>query len=475
MDGVGGFHGDFAEGRVGVDRLAEFGGGHLQVHRGGGFGNQVGGMRPDDMDAKNPVGVLVGDDLAETGSFADGHGLAKAGEGEFADMGFNILLGALFGGEADRADFREGEDAARHQVIAEGVVLAGGVVGGADAHGAGNVGQLDPAGDIADGVDSGNAGPAMVVDGDEALGIGLDAGGGQVEFGGDRLAADRNQQVIGHDNGVADIAGDPGRGRGDIGQRLAGVDLDAEFLHLGGHGARHFLVEGGQDAVEHFDDRHLGPQPGEQAGEFTADDPATQHQQAGRDRLGRQHSSRIQDPLGFRNEPGHQRRGAGGDDDLVGFDDLCLAVRRDGDLAPALEGGSASEEGDLVGLDQLGDAVAQLGDDIVLALLHRGEIGHGRAGGLDAEAGRRLDHVQDFSAGQQRLGRDAAPVEAGAAEKFLLDQRDLRAILRRPDRGHIAARSSANHGDVEFFHFGESLGEGTRHKALGTRVMFEKT
>ena len=51
---------------------------------------------------------------------------------------------------------------------------------------------------------------------------------------------------------------------------------------------------------------------------------------------------------------------------------------------------------------------------------------------------------------QQRLGRDAADIEAGAAEGgALLDHRHLHAELGGADRRHIAARTGADHDKVE--------------------------
>jgi hypothetical protein len=51
---------------------------------------------------------------------------------------------------------------------------------------------------------------------------------------------------------------------------------------------------------------------------------------------------------------------------------------------------------------------------------------------------------------KQRLGRDAADVEAGAAQRLpAFDAGGLKPQLRRPDRGHVSARSSADHDHVE--------------------------
>src|SRR3546814_5539890 len=49
---------------------------------------------------------------------------------------------------------------------------------------------------------------------------------------------------------------------------------------------------------------------------------------------------------------------------------------------------------------------------------------------------------------QQRLGRDAAPVEADAAEVRALHHRGLQLQLRGADRRHIAARPAADNDHI---------------------------
>ena len=60
-----------------------------------------------------------------------------------------------------------------------------------------------------------------------------------------------------------------------------------------------------------------------------------------------------------------------------------------------------------------------------------------------------LHIVIDLGRAQQRLGRDAAPVQADAAEMIALDDGGLEAELRRADRGDIAAGTGADDEKVE--------------------------
>jgi hypothetical protein len=60
-----------------------------------------------------------------------------------------------------------------------------------------------------------------------------------------------------------------------------------------------------------------------------------------------------------------------------------------------------------------------------------------------------LQVVENFRRPQQRLGRNAAPVEADAAEIFALNNGGLESELRRADRGDITARARTDDDDVE--------------------------
>ena len=73
------------------------------------------------------------------------------------------------------------------------------------------------------------------------------------------------------------------------------------------------------------------------------------------------------------------------------------------------------------------------------------------AANRDAPLLRVLNDLQRVRVLEQRLGRDAAPQQAGAAERLLLlDDRDLEAELRGADGGHVAAGAGADDDDVVF-------------------------
>ncbi len=119
----------------------------------------------------------------------------------------------------------------------------------------------------------------------------------------------------------------------------------------------------------------------------------------------------------------------------------------DQDFARGGELGLAPDHIDLVLLEQETDAVRQL----------RGDAARPRHDLADVEArllvgqpvGIGMLHVMvDFSRPQQRLGRNAAPVEADAAKVLPIDHGGLEAELRRPDRRDVAARPRPDDDDV---------------------------
>ena len=153
-----------------------------------------------------------------------------------------------------------------------------------------------------------------------------------------------------------------------------------------------------------------------------------------------------------------QRRhvGAGGDDDVLGADGLALAVIQDLDLAVADQAAEALQPRHLVLAEQELDALGEVRDHLVLAA-HQGREVELDLAGLHAVLRQLVaGHRVEVRGLQQRLGRDAADIEAGAAEgAALLDAGGLQAQLRRLDGADIAARAAADHHHVErlFRHF----------------------
>src|SRR5262249_47035727 len=108
-------------------------------------------------------------------------------------------------------------------------------------------------------------------------------------------------------------------------------------------------------------------------------------------------------------------------------DDVFCLVRRDravgrGDVddIAGFEYAAALGPRDLVLAEQELDAFRVLPDDIVLALEHPGKIERNNARMDAVVRGMELRELEMLRAGEQRLRRNAADVDAGAAEGLVL-------------------------------------------------------
>ena len=213
----------------------------------------------------------------------------------------------------------------------------------------------------------------------------------------------------------------------------------------------------GKDLRQHFDHGHVGAHGVEERREFDADRAGAHHQQRLRHLL-RHHRLEIgPDQFLVGLEPRqHARPRAGGKDDVLGLVGALAqrALRRlDGgflhrDLAGRIDGGLAPDHRHLVLLHQKADAVIEAFRDAARALHHGFRVERDVVGRQPVILGV-LHVVIDFRRAQQRLGRDAAPVQADAAEIGFLDDRGLETELRRTNGGDVAAGAGADDDDVE--------------------------
>ena len=307
------------------------------------------------------------------------------------------------------------------------------------------------AGDIADGIEPVDAGPAIFVDHHV----------GPVDLDPERFEPE-----------VLDIADDPHRR--DHGVEIAGRDL-AAGLDMRRHLAlaavelldhrlfedRHplfdegLLGEGGnlgvlhrQHPVEHFHDRHIRAQRVEKAREFDPDRARADDQKLLRHPRRVERVLVVPDQIAVRLQPRQLARPrAGGEDDVLGRQLLAALLGLDRDLAFARQRGGAHHHVDLVLLEQVPDPAGELLGHPARAFHHRVEI--------VADLLRRqpeflgpLHQVEHFCRAQQRLGRDATPVEADAAQMLAFDHRGLQPQLRGPDSGHVAPGARAHHDHI---------------------------
>ena len=262
-----------------VGRAADLPGRRLELEAERRLGDEVGGVRPDDVDAERVVGLGVGDDLGEALVLAADERLGDRLERDLADLERVAGGGGLRLGQPDRGDLRPAVGRARlgRVVHVVDVGVAGDRVRGDEALVRGRVGEPQPADDVADGVDVRLLGPHPAVDLDDAP-VGLDLR---------RLEAD-----------VLDVGGAAGRDEHQLGAQLGrllalGPDHQADAALVGGDRRR---VEAGvghdrhaalgeaalddladvgvlerHDLGQVLEDRHLDPEVGVHAGELDAD------------------------------------------------------------------------------------------------------------------------------------------------------------------------------------------------------------
>ena len=221
--------------------------------------------------------------------------------------------------------------------------------------------------------------------------------------------------------------------------------------------ARDLGVLDREDLRQHLDHGDVGAHGVEERGELDADRAGADHQQRFRHPL-RHHRLEIgpdQFLVGLQPRQ-HARPRAGGEDDVLGLIGALAqrALRRlDGgllhrDLAGRVDRGVAPDHRHLVLLHQEADAVIEAFRDAARARHHGLRIERDFFGGQPVILGV-LHVVVDLGRAQQRLGRDAAPVQADAAEIGFFDDRGLETELRGADRGDVAAGAGADDDDVE--------------------------
>ncbi len=140
---------------------------------------------------------------------------------------------------------------------------------------------------------------------------------------------------------------------------------------------------------------------------------------------------------------------ARGDDALLEADDAGAALAGDRDPVRRDEARLAAHDLHLALLGERAQTRGQAADDAVLPRPQPLDVDLRRAE-HDAGAGHRARLLDDVRGVQQRLRRNAANVQAHAAERRpALDQADLEAEVRGAERRGIAARARAEHHQRE--------------------------
>jgi hypothetical protein len=236
---------------------------------------------------------------------------------------------------------------------------------------------------------------------------------------------------------------------------MAGNPLLAErLLEL----RRHRFVFHRHQPREQLENRDLAAEPAKDGGELDA------HGAAAHDGDRLRHFSQVHrfvarnDAPAIDLDPRHaSRRRPGRDDDLLPGAQRLRVALEDVHAAAAGEPRRPFDPRDLVLLEQILDPLGQTADDLVLA---RVDLRHVDADRNLLRAGRRpsdgdaplpgvLDDLHGVGVLEERLGRNAADQQAGAAERLLLlDDGDAEAELGGADGRDVAAGSGADHDQV---------------------------
>ena len=410
----------------------------------------------------------MGQDLHEARRLDHRHGTAVGGEREAAGLvrdAFGLQLGF---GLADPRQFRLGVDDPRDGVEVDVARQAGDQLSHRDAFLEALVRQHRAAHAVADRPHAVDAGVAVRVDFDLAALVDLDAGAfGQQALGGG-ATANGHQQLV-HGQGLFAFSVGVGDDdflllalAGDLGLGNLGIELDVQALLLEflGSGLGHFGVGSRQELRHGFEDGDFRAQALPHAAQFQADDAGADHRQAVRHFGEVQAADVVDDGLAVElGERQLDRIRAGRDDDVgaLQLDDGTVMLG-DLDHVARLQFAKTIIGSDLVGLEQHADAAGELLDDLVLAANHRLDVDLGILE-ADAVVAKDVAHVPELARGiQQRLGRDAAHAQAGAAEGRLavlaqrrVDAGGLQAQLGRADGSVVTGRAGTDDDDVELF------------------------
>ncbi len=229
---------------------------------------------------------------------------------------------------------------------------------------------------VADRVDAGLAGAAVLVDDDEAALVDDHGGAVEAELVGEGSAADRHDDDVDFDRLAVAVRHDRAAG---VVRRVAidhdaGLDRDLLLLERLLDDLRDVLVEAGQDLRQSLENGHLGTEIGERRRELAADRATTDDGDACRERVEIEHLVAGHDrptTLEAGNQAGHR---AGGEHDEVARDRGGATVAQgDVDRAPGPERTDAVEHLDLAALAHRRDSADQALHDALLAFLRRGE------------------------------------------------------------------------------------------------------
>ena len=458
-DGHCSFLEGLADGRVGKAGAGDIFGAAAVFHMSAGGGNHFRGALGDHLDAEKFVGLGAGDDLDETVSAVGSNRAAVAGEMELTDGDLDILGLGLGFGETDAGDFGVGVDDARDDGVVHVAMLTGEVLGDGNALVFGLVGEHGAGDDVTDGVDAWKVGLEMRVDDDAAAFIELEAGFLGAEAGRISLAANGDEDLVGHKFEGLTIAFDRKGGTrgtlfhaGDLGAHL---EFNPLFLKSTLRGLGDVRVIGrSADGRQHLDDGDLRAETGPDGTELKADGAGTDDDHLFGDGL--QRDAVVGRDNGFSvelHEGQFDRHGTRSDEDVLCFESTIASRTADENFTRLSETTETAHNLNVTLLEEGADAHVQLGDNLVFIREHRRDIESNLLGTNQAVLLAVSGVLVDFGGMEERLGRNAADIEAGAAEGVVLfHESHLETELAGLDGGDIATGTGTDYDEIELRH-----------------------
>ena len=438
-----------------VHRRADVVRGAAVFHRQHHLAQQLAHVRADHVAAEHFVGAGVGHELHKAVCRAHGARATVRTERILAHLVRDSRRLDLGLRQAADRDFRPGVHHARHVLVVHVGLLPRDHFGGDHPLFLRLVREELSAHGVADREDVREVGTHLVVHEHFAARAELESECLGIDAGERRAAADRDEHIVRAEGaGRAVLLGADHHARAipvPARHARAGVQLEP----LLGEDARGFLrdvvVAAGEDRrreLEHGDHRSQATPDG---AELEADHAATDHDEMLGHLRDPERTDVREDPLLVEGEVGQfHRHGAGGDDDVLRLVRDRRAVERSHihHIVP-LERAEALGPGDLVLLEEELDPLGVRGDDLLFALHHAREVER-EPGKLDAVVGRvDAGELVVLGGAEERLGRDAPDIHAGAAQRLVeFDADDGEAQLGGADRGDVAAGSAADDKDV---------------------------
>ena len=218
----------------------------------------------------------VDEDFDEAFGFALFDGAADAGHGAGADEGGFAGFADFVFGEADAAEGRVGVEGVDEDAVGDAAGVVVEQVGGYDfVVVVGGVGEGAASVAVAEGPDAGDVGAELVVYGDEAVLVVLDAGAVEAEVVGVGAAADGEEDVgadaVGVSSSQFDADGYVVSARLEMDALGVQAHRDALFFEEGFDGCGDVFVFARDEAGGFFDDGDFASEAAEDLAEFEAD------------------------------------------------------------------------------------------------------------------------------------------------------------------------------------------------------------